>query len=140
MHKRALAVVETVQPRARGPDPPTQRPPEVLEVHIRRGHVELARLDVRQAGSDEQVVQLLRLAVASCALLGLARADRARRPVDRGEHLHLLDAPHADRDPVRHTTELTHRHARIVHERDDELGDCDVEAVCRKRQLLRGAS
>jgi hypothetical protein len=56
----APAVVEAVQPRAGGPDLEAQRPRELLEVGVRRRDVQLARLDVRQPRSDEQVVQLLR--------------------------------------------------------------------------------
>src|SRR3954452_180191 len=78
----------------------------------------------------------MRRAVAARALLGIPRTEHAVRPPDIREHLHLVDAPHAECDRLCDPDELTHGGWRILHERDDELRERDVEAVVGERQIL----
>src|SRR3954454_6329720 len=78
----------------------------------------------------------MRRAVAARALLGIPRTEHAVRPPDRREHLHLVDAPHAECDRACAPAELTYGGWRILHERDDELRERDVEAVVGERQIL----
>ena len=71
-------------------------------------------------------MDLLRRPVA--ARLGRARcANRLRRSVDRGEHVDLFHAPHADRDPAGDPRHLRDRRRPVGDERDDELRERQVE-------------